>query len=77
MAVGLDSGYVSAKERGEKAHHPLWVGVDGPRREDLQVGTQLLCPNLCHSGRVPLVAPVAYNEDLGGQLASLGACQCA
>ena len=39
------------------------------------MGAQLFCPSLCHSGRVPLVAAVADDEDLGGHSAAPGAYQ--
>jgi hypothetical protein len=64
----------SGKELGQNSHNSLGINGNGPSREDLQVGAQLFCPGLCYPGRVPLVPPVADNEDLGGQLVAPDAC---
>ncbi len=34
------------------------------------MGAQLLCPRLCYSGWMPLIAAVANDENLGGQVAT-------
>ena len=60
---------VSAEKLCEQVLHTLRVRVHRPRREELEVGVQLLCPRLCHSSGVDLITAVADDKDFGGQVA--------